>query len=153
MFLQYPQSYIRGLKSFSVGEKWYFYHVLKFSKMRHLSCFPGFYFIFLSLCSEFTAFYLFIYLFLAVLGLHCCAQAFSSCGEWGLVAVHRLLIVVASLVEHGLQAHGLQQLWCMGLVALQHVGSSRTRDRSRAPCIGRWILNHCATKEVPRGRF
>ena len=26
---------------------------------------------------------LFIYLFLAALGLHCCAQAFSSCGERG----------------------------------------------------------------------
>ena len=26
----------------------------------------------------------FIYLSLAVLGLHCCAQAFSSCWEWGL---------------------------------------------------------------------
>ena len=46
-----------------------------------------------------------ICLFLAVLGLHCCAWAFSSCGERGLlfVAVHGLLIVVASLVvEHGL---------------------------------------------------
>ena len=46
-----------------------------------------------------------IYLFLAVFGLHCCAQAFSSCGEWGLlfIAVHGLLILVASLVvEHGL---------------------------------------------------
>ena len=42
---------------------------------------------------------------MAVLGLRCCVWAFSSCGEWGLlfVAVHRLLIVVASLVvEHGL---------------------------------------------------
>ena len=50
-------------------------------------------------------FYLFIYLFLAALGLHCCAQAFSSCSEQGLlfVAVCRLLIAVASLVaEHGL---------------------------------------------------
>ena len=49
--------------------------------------------------------YLFIYLFLAVLGLRCCTQAFSSCGERGLlfVAVHSLLIAVASLVaEHGL---------------------------------------------------
>ena len=49
--------------------------------------------------------YLFIYLFLASLGLHCCAQAFSSCGERGLlfVAVRGLLVVVASLVaEHGL---------------------------------------------------
>ena len=50
-------------------------------------------------------FYLFIYLFLAALGLHCRAQAFSSCGEPGLlfVAVRGLLIAVASLVaEHGL---------------------------------------------------
>ena len=49
--------------------------------------------------------YLFIYLFMAALGFHCCAQAFSSCGERGLlfVAVCGLLIVVASLVaEHGL---------------------------------------------------
>ena len=43
---------------------------------------------------------LFICLFLAALGLSCCARAFSSCGEWGLlfVAVHGLLIAVASLV-------------------------------------------------------
>ena len=43
--------------------------------------------------------YLF-YLFLAAFGLRCCAQAFSSCGKWGLlfVAVHGLLIAVASLV-------------------------------------------------------
>ena len=51
-----------------------------------------------------------IYLFLAALGLRCCAQAFSSCGERGLlfVAVRGLLIAVASLVvEHGLLARGL----------------------------------------------
>ena len=50
-------------------------------------------------------------LFLAALGLCCCTQAFSSCGERGLlfVAVRGLLIVVASLVaEHGLYARGLQ---------------------------------------------
>ena len=49
--------------------------------------------------------HLFIYLFLAVLGLCCCTRAFSSCGEWGLlfVAVRGLLIVLAFLVEHGLQ--------------------------------------------------
>ena len=47
----------------------------------------------------------FIYLFLAALGLHCCARAFSSCSERGLlfVVMHGLLIAVASLVaEHGL---------------------------------------------------
>ena len=45
------------------------------------------------------------YLFLSVLGLHCCVRAFSSCGERELlfVAVHGLLIVVACIVaEHGL---------------------------------------------------
>ena len=42
---------------------------------------------------------------MAVLGLRCCARAFSSCSERGLlfIAVRRLLIAVASLiVEHGL---------------------------------------------------
>ena len=55
-------------------------------------------------------FFFLIYLFylliiLAALGLGCCAWAFSSCGEWGLlfVAVRGLLIAVASLVaENGL---------------------------------------------------
>ena len=49
--------------------------------------------------------YLFIYLFMSTLGLRCCAQAFSSRGERGLlfVAVRGLFIAVASLVaEHGL---------------------------------------------------
>ena len=47
----------------------------------------------------------FIYLFWAVLGLCCCARAFSSCGEQGLlfVAARGLLIAMASLAaEHGL---------------------------------------------------
>ena len=60
-------------------------------------------------CSKFTFLFfkkghLFIYL-LAALGLRCCALAFSSCSERGLlfVAVRGLLIAVASLVvEHGL---------------------------------------------------
>ena len=52
----------------------------------------------------FFSIYLF-YLFLAALDLCCCAWAFSSCGERGLlfVVVCRLLIAVASLVtEHRL---------------------------------------------------
>ena len=47
----------------------------------------------------------FIYLFLATLGLHCCARAFSSCGERELlfIAAGGLFIAVASpVVEHGL---------------------------------------------------
>jgi len=68
------------------------------------------------------------YLFLTVLGLHCCMQAFSRCREQGLllVAVHGLLIVVASLaVEHRLldtrasvvAAHGL---YSSGSVVVVH---------------------------------
>ena len=56
-------------------------------------------------------FILYIFLFLAALGLRCCTQAFSSCGEWGLllVVVRGLLIAVASLVaEHRLWACRLQ---------------------------------------------
>ena len=42
-----------------------------------------------------------------------------------------------------------QQLWRMGLVAPRHVGSSWTRAQTCVPCIGRQILNHCTTREVP----
>ncbi|KAJ8782930.1 hypothetical protein J1605_009538 [Eschrichtius robustus] len=44
----------------------------------------------------------------------------------------------------------------MGLFALRHVGSSRTRARTRVPCTGRRILSLCATREAlawaPGGR-
>ena len=42
-----------------------------------------------------------------------------------------------------------QQLCHTNLLAPRHVGSSRTRDRTRVSCIGRWIPNYCATREVP----
>ena len=51
---------------------------------------------------------------------------FSSCGTWA------------------------QQPWLTGLVALWHAVSSQTRARTRVPFIGRQILNHCITREVPR---
>ena len=53
---------------------------------------------------------LFIYLFLAVLGLRFCARAFSSCGKRGplFIAVRGPLTVAASLVaEHRLQTRRL----------------------------------------------
>ena len=49
--------------------------------------------------------FIYIFLFLPALGPCCCMQAFSSCGERGLlfVAVRGFLIAVGSLVaEHGL---------------------------------------------------
>ena len=57
-----------------------------------------------------SIFYLFIYLFLAVLGLRFCARAFSSCGKRGplFIAVHGPLTIAASLVaEHRLQTRRL----------------------------------------------
>ena len=89
----------------------------------------------------------FIYLFMAVLGLHCCAWAFSSCGEQGLLFV----------VRCGARASHCSGFSCCRPPAQHvgfsscgtHVGSSRTRARTRVPCIGRWILNHCTTREVP----
>ena len=80
----------------------------------------------------FFKFILFIYLFMAALGLRCCTRTFSSCGERGLlfVVVRGFLIAVASLVvEHGLLgvrasvvvAHGLSS---GGLRALEHRLSS-----------------------------
>ena len=41
-----------------------------------------------------------------------------------------------------------QQLWFTGLAAPWHVGSPQTRARTRVSCIGRQILNHCATREA-----
>ena len=88
---------------------------------------------------------------MAVLGLRFCARAFSSCGERGplFITVRRPLTVTASLCC-GAQAPDAQaqQLWLGGLVAPRHVGSSQTRARTRVPCIGRQILNHCATREA-----
>ncbi|XP_060150434.1 dnaJ homolog subfamily C member 17 isoform X3 [Globicephala melas] len=38
--------------------------------------------------------------------------------------------------------------WLTGPAALRHVGSSRTRARTRIPCIGRRTPNHCTTREA-----
>ena len=81
-------------------------------------------------------------IFLAALGLRCCVQAFSSCGERGLLFFeeHGLLIAVASLVvEHGLQACRLQQLW--------HVGFSSCGTRAQLLC-GMWDLPRPGIKPV-----
>ena len=89
---------------------------------------------------------------MAVLGLHFCTRAFSSCGKWGplFIAVRGPLTVAASLVaEHRLQTRRLSSCGSRTIVVPRHVGSSQTRARTRVPRIGRQILNHCATREAP----
>ena len=105
-------------------------------------------------------YFIFLLFILAVLGLCGCKWAFSSWSE------HRLFFIAVRGLSHcggfsccrawALWHTGFsscstqaQQLWRTDLVALRHVGSSQTRDRTRVPCIGRQILNHCITREVP----
>ena len=49
----------------------------------------------------------------------------------------------------GSRACGLQLLWCSGLAVLQYVGSPWNGDQTQVPFIGRQILNHWTTREVP----
>ena len=108
-----------------------------------LFVFTGFFFPMqpINLCM-YSRFYLFNFgctEFVAVCGLSrvAASRGYPSCGEQ------------ASLVaEHGLQACGLQKLWCTGLVALQHVGSSWTRNQTLVCCISGQILNHWPSREV-----
>ena len=123
------------------------------------------------ICIYFLKFIYFIYLFLAVLGLRCCAQSFSGCSKWGplfvavcIFSLRWFLLLWSTgsrragsvVVARGLQQLWLtgsraqaQQSWCTGLVAPRLGGSSCTRAQTRVPCIGRRFLNHCATREAP----
>ena len=64
------------------------------------------------------------------------------------VAVHQLLIVVASVVRENGFRSTVSGVVPRDLAALWHVGSSRTRDPTCVSCIGRWILNYWTTREV-----
>ena len=82
--------------------------------------------------------------------------------------IFKIYLFIFGCVGFSLLRAGATLLWCAGfsfwwllwlrstgsrhvdsvVVAPRHVGSSRARDRTRVPCIGRRILNHCATREV-----
>ena len=72
--------------------------------------------------------------------------AFSSCSEQELLshcgagASHCTWLLF--LQSTGCRMLGFQKLWHAGLVDLQHVGSSRSRNRTHVPCTGRWTLCH-----------
>ena len=97
--------------------------------------------------SAFTSLYFLMYLFIfgwAMSSLLC--RLFSSCVEWGdswLQCWGFSLWWPLRSWSTGSRVCGLQQLWhmssvlwCMGLVALRHFGSSRTRDQTHISCIG-----------------
>ena len=95
--------------------------------------------------------YIYTYLFLlcwVFVSMHRLSLVAVSRG-YTLVAVHRLLIVGASLVaEHRLWGAWASVAAPVGSVAPRFVESSWTRDQTRVPCTGWWILNHWTTREV-----
>ena len=56
-----------------------------------------------------------VYIFLVVLGLHCCTWAFSSCGEQGLLFLLVLRFLIMQLPCCGARALGM---WALSAVAL-----------------------------------
>ena len=65
--------------------------------------------------SRVRVYYLFLFIYLAVLGLPCLAQAFSSCGQWGLlfIMVRVLLFMVTPLaLEHRISSCNSQAPEC-----------------------------------------
>lgn len=75
------------------------------------------------------------------------ALCFSSCGGRGCSPAAALQLLW--LLSKGSGARELQQWWCLGSWIPQHVESSQTKDRTQVPCLGRSILNHRPTREVP----
>ena len=103
------------------------------------------------------------WVFVAVRGLSLVAasRGYSSLGCVGLSLRWLLLLRSTDSRHTGFSSCGAQaqwlwlvgsraqaQLWCMGLAAPRHVGSSWTRAQTHVPCIGRQIINHCATREA-----
>ena len=97
---------------------------------------------------------------LYTLHIVCCLLLFKIFYFWlRFVAAHGLLSSCSAWASHcsgfscgraqGSRACRLQQLWPMGLVAPWHVESSRSSDWTCVRCIGRWILNHWTTRQVP----
>ena len=107
-----------------------------------------------------------IYLFLAMLGLHCC-ESLSLIVVIGGYSLGRQVSHCSGFLlrSTGSRAHGLpllwfpgsraqaQWLWHMGLVALQHMGSFWARDGTFVSCIGRWIIYHWDTREAQIDAF
>ena len=107
-----------------------------------------------------------------MLGLHCCVQAFSSCGKWGPILYrdcegHSLFSVVKASHCSGFSCCAAQALGLKVLVAMKHgglqpmgskswtqwlthahMGSSWIRDWTDVPCIARQILNYWTTREA-----
>ena len=66
------------------------------------------------------------------------------------VEAQGLLITVASLVAHWALGEQVSVVVIQGLSCPKACGILQTRDETGVPCIGRRILYHWTTREVPR---
>ena len=121
-------------------------------------CFPGDYgaeHIFMCLFKA-----IFVHLYHNFFSSHFITMKFNSTekshdlgGSYIVIFIYLFYLFIFGCIGSLLRCMSLQalerRLSSTGLVAPRHVGSSRTRARARVPCIGRQILNHCATREVP----
>ena len=104
-----PTNSVRGFSFLHNYQSLFFWpgHLFSSGSSKGYDAWAGnffFFYLWKSLKSLRFAFKKFIYSLWAVMGLHCCLRAFSSCGQQGLllVMVHGLPLAVASLVaEHG----------------------------------------------------
>ena len=101
-------------------------HLLCLSADEHLGCFHVLAVVnsaAVSVQMQVSFLIIYLFLFLAALGLLCCV-GFSLVSEsrgYSLVVPRELLIMVASLVsKHGLWVCGTQQLWLVGSTAVVH---------------------------------
>ena len=89
---------------------------------------------------------------------HCSAFSYSpspfflSGGEDAALSIHchasSCRVRAPEWAGCGLPSHGV------GLVALGLVGSQfLDQDQTHVPCIGKWILNHWSTREIPQVSF
>ena len=126
----------------------------------NISLFSCFFFLILTLLLQFylinlyffflKLIYLYIFIFGCVGSLFLC-KGFLQLRQAG-ATLHRGAWAshCCGLFRCGAQAPDAQaqQVWLTGLAAPRHVGSSWTGARTRVPCIGRRIPNHCATREA-----
>ena len=93
-------------------------------------------FLFIYLVSQF------VYLFIQLVSQLVMAVSGLSFGTWDL-SLQRMGFSL--VVAHGLSSCGARAQLPCGMWDL----SSLTRDLTRVPCFGRWILKHWTTREVP----
>jgi len=88
----------------------------------------------------FFKFCLFVYFWPCRVWAAVCGLLLVTVSSGSSTVVLRLLTAVASpVMKHGL----------CSVPASVAVGSSQTRDQTRVPNTGRWILYHWVTREVP----